>query len=674
VVVVVLGGALWLTKQRADRAADESIERALDATRSAIDDALAGRSSALRQSVRVIAQIPDYIARISEGLRQSERANLLDQADEFRDQVEAAWALLTDGEGVLRAKTNERDLDGEPLAEGALVGIPLEGRVAEGVWIEPGSDGSDVIYQAVGAPIMAPQSSVVYGVLVAAVPVDSAFAAHLKSNTNSEMVFFAFDTLGVPHPVVATLPAEALQQAMAAGVGWDSAMADPTRGRLRWTVGGQTLVGVVGTLNTASGVPVGAYAGLRSRDLELATFIQLRNTVFQAFIAGLVLAIFSAWVLARRVTRPVQRLVAATRQVAEGQYSGKIQVTSRDEIGELAAAFQRMLRELKEKQDLVEYLSGSGAQTVALTAGQQVQVTAQGQGTRPAAMLTGVLEAGQVLANRYEIRKVLGAGGMGMVYRAFDRQLEEIVAVKTLKPEAISEDGKSLERFKEEIRLARRITHRNVVRTHDLGEVDGVYYITMELVEGTNLKDLIRKRGRLPVGVALTVGKQLCRALEVAHDAGVIHRDIKPQNMVVDPGGFLKVMDFGIARRTEGHRMGGEGLTAVGTAIGTPEYMAPEQLLGEDLDPRVDLYAAGAVLFECVTGRNVFTAPNVMALMAKHLEEAPEDPQFINPEVPPSLAQVILRALSKKRDQRWGSAADMHRALEDVRTEETVVT
>jgi serine/threonine-protein kinase len=673
VVVVVLGGALWLTKQRADRAADESIERALDATRSAIDDALAGRSSALRQSVRVIAQIPDYIARISEGLRQSERANLLDQADEFRDQVEAAWALLTDGEGVLRAKTNERDLDGEPLAEGALVGIPLEGRVAEGVWIEPGSDGSDVIYQAVGAPIMAPQSSVVYGVLVAAVPVDSAFAAHLKSNTNSEMVFFAFDTLGVPHPVVATLPAEALQQAMAAGVGWDSAMADPTRGRLRWTVGGQTLVGVVGTLNTASGVPVGAYAGLRSRDLELATFIQLRNTVFQAFIAGLVLAIFSAWVLARRVTRPVQRLVAATRQVAEGQYSGKIQVTSRDEIGELAAAFQRMLRELKEKQDLVEYLSGSGAQTVALTAGQQVQVTAQGQGTRPAAMLTGVLEAGQVLANRYEIRKVLGAGGMGMVYRAFDRQLEEIVAVKTLKPEAISEDGKSLERFKEEIRLARRITHRNVVRTHDLGEVDGVYYITMELVEGTNLKDLIRKRGRLPVGVALTVGKQLCRALEVAHDAGVIHRDIKPQNMVVDPGGFLKVMDFGIARRTEGHRMGGEGLTAVGTAIGTPEYMAPEQLLGEDLDPRVDLYAAGAVLFECVTGRNVFTAPNVMALMAKHLEEAPEDPQFINPEVPPSLARVILRALSKKRDQRWGSAADMHRALDEVRTEETLV-
>ncbi len=669
-MVVVLGGALYVTKQRADRAADDSIGRALDATRSAIDDALSGRSRALLQTAEAIARIPDYVARIGEGLRQGNRANLLDQADEFRDQLGATWALITDDEGMLRAKTNERDLEGEPLAEGALVGIPLEGRTAEGTWIEPGLAG-DQLYQAVGVPILTPGGSRVYGVLVAAIAIDSGFAAHLKANTNSEIVFFALDTAGVPRPAVATVPAQAIQQAMTAG-GWPDSLPTNSRDvRLRWNVSGATLVGVVGALKTASGVPVGGYAGLRSRDLELATFVQLRNTVLQAFVAGLILAILSALAMARRVTRPVKQLVEATRQVAEGQYSGKIAVASRDEIGELAAAFQRMLKELKEKQDLVEYLSAGGAQTVALTAGQQAQVTAQGQGTRPVAALTGVLGVGQMLANRYEIKKVLGAGGMGMVYRAFDRQLEDVVAVKTLKPEAVAQDSKSLERFKEEIRLARRITHRNVVRTHDLGEVGGVYYITMELVEGTNLKDLIQKRGRLPIGVALTLGKQLCRALEVAHEAGVIHRDIKPQNMVVDPSGFLKVMDFGIARRTEGHRMGEEGLTAVGTAIGTPEYMAPEQLLGEDLDPRVDLYATGAVLFECVTGRNVFSAPNVMALMAKHLEETPEDPRSLNPEVPASLAQVILKALAKKRDQRWSSAAEMHRALEEVRVNET---
>src|SRR6185503_6662198 len=212
--------------------------------------------------------------------------------------------------------------------------------------------------------------------------------------------------------------------------------------------------------------------------------------------------------------------------------------------------------------------------------------------TQAASMLT----VGSVLDGRYEIKKVLGVGGMGVVYRAHDRELDEAVAVKTLKPDAVEGDGSSLERFKQEIRLARRITHRNVVRTHDLGEVQGMYYITMEFVEGTSLKDLIRKRGHLPAAVALPIGKQLCRALEVAHEAGVIHRDIKPQNMVVDASGFLKVMDFGIARLAEAQPRpdNSKGLTQAGSVLGTPDYMSPEQLMGDELDARSDLYAAGA--------------------------------------------------------------------------------
>jgi serine/threonine-protein kinase len=276
-----------------------------------------------------------------------------------------------------------------------------------------------------------------------------------------------------------------------------------------------------------------------------------------------------------------------------------------------------------------------------------------------------------VLAGRYEINKVLGVGGMGVVYRAHDRELDEPVAIKTLKPDTVQSDGSSLERFKQEIRLARRITHRNVVRTHDLGEVNGMYYITMEFVEGTSLKDLIRKRGYLPAGVALTVGKQLCRALEVAHEEGVIHRDIKPQNMVVDPTGFLKVMDFGIARLAEARQQDGKGLTAAGAAIGTPEYMSPEQLMGEELDPRADLYSAGAVLYECVTGQPVFSAPTITALLVAHLEEQPKDPREIVPEVPAALSAIILKALAKQRDARWQSAGEMHEALDQVRVEAT---
>jgi serine/threonine protein kinase len=259
------------------------------------------------------------------------------------------------------------------------------------------------------------------------------------------------------------------------------------------------------------------------------------------------------------------------------------------------------------------------------------------------------------------VKEVLGAGGMGVVYRAFDRELGEPVAIKTLRPELLVGDSVALERFKQEIRLARKISHRHVVRTYDLGEVNGMYYLTMEYVEGTSLKQLISSRGKLPLAVTLTIGKQLCRALEVAHEQGVIHRDIKPQNIVVEPNGFVKVMDFGIARLV--HAPQGEGLTQEGVSIGTPDYMSPEQLSGMELDARSDLYAAGVVLFECVTGRLPFEAETTWALLAKHLAGTPPDPRTLNADVPESLAMVTLKAMSKEPGDRYASAGEMHDAL-----------
>jgi serine/threonine protein kinase len=167
----------------------------------------------------------------------------------------------------------------------------------------------------------------------------------------------------------------------------------------------------------------------------------------------------------------------------------------------------------------------------------------------------------------------------------------------------------------------------------------------------------------VPVGITLTIGRQLCRALEVAHEQNVIHRDIKPHNIAVEPSGFIKVMDFGIARLME---RSGEGLTQAGTAIGTPEYMAPEQLMGDPVDARADLYATGAVLFECLTGRIVFEAPSLTALIAKHLEQKPEDPRRLNPTVPEPLAAAVLKALAKKPADRWSSASLLAEELERI--------
>jgi eukaryotic-like serine/threonine-protein kinase len=250
------------------------------------------------------------------------------------------------------------------------------------------------------------------------------------------------------------------------------------------------------------------------------------------------------------------------------------------------------------------------------------------------------------------------------VFKAVDGELGEVIAIKTLRTQFLAQDPTALDRFRSEIRLARKISHRNVVRTHDIGENSGVYYITMEFVEGKSLKDIIKARRRLPLGVTLSVGKQLARALEVAHDMGVIHRDIKPQNMVVEPDGVLKVMDFGIARMAS--RKPESGVTQQGMIVGTPEYMAPEQVTGGEVDHRVDIYAAGCVLYECVTGRPPFQAETAYQLIAKLLEEVPVHPAKLNPDVPAALDTLVMAMLSKDPAGRPQTALALHDRLAQI--------
>jgi serine/threonine protein kinase/HAMP domain-containing protein len=370
----------------------------------------------------------------------------------------------------------------------------------------------------------------------------------------------------------------------------------------------------------------------------------IRRITLLAFVLSLVLS--------RQIVRPVRALVGATQRAADGDYNAEIPATTRDEIGNLADAFRKLLADLRDKQALVEFLqSPSSGRTVALHAvTPTMQMEAMGGGA--------VLEPGQTLAVRYDIKSVLGVGGMGVVYKAIDRELSEPVAIKTLKSDLIQQDPSALDRFKSEIRLARRISHRNVVRTHDLGESGGVYFITMEFVEGKSLKELVTSRGRLPVSVVLPIAKQLCRALEVAHEEGVIHRDIKPQNMVVQADGVLKVMDFGIARLAE--RKPDAGHTQAGMVVGTPEYMAPEQLLGDEIDARADLYAAGVVIYECLTGRLPHEADTPIALISKVLDEKPVPPRDLQSEIPQPLSDIIVRTIARDRDKRPKSAAELH--------------
>jgi HAMP domain-containing protein len=651
VVAVVLGGTLAVVSAGATRTADEALHRRLDNTVAVAGQFIEAENAKLASGALVAAQIPTFIAAVAKGGTNS----LLDLAASYRDLLGASYTLITDNQAVLRARTDDPAAAGRtydpPLIVQALQGHQGAGYV---------NQADQRLYLAVATPLKDLASGVVQGALLAAHQVTDSLAREVQRASGSEIVFYLLDSLDHPVVVATTVARSAqLNQAVAAAVGVRGEGGDRD---IEARLDGDRFVGRNRSLqNLGSSSPLGGYLALRSRAEELAAFRRTQRTLLFAGIAGLLLALAGSWTVARVIGRPVRALVGVTRRVAEGDYDARVEVATQDEIGELASSFRRMVEELKAKQQLVELLT-SGPHGPTTPMGVPVGGGPAAATRRSAPGAPGLLQPGAIFANRYQIRGIVGVGGMGVVYRAWDGQLGENVAIKTLRADAMRAEPAALERFKQEIRLARKITHRNVVRTHDIGEVDGLYFITMEFVEGQSLKHLIQTRGSLPVNVVLTVGKQLCRALEVAHEQGVIHRDIKPQNLILDPSGTLKVMDFGIARLAR--RSG--GMTQAGMAIGTPEYMAPEQLLGEDVDFRADLYATGVVMFESLTGRPPFVAESPVTLVAKQLEESPPSPADLNRDVPKPLAALVLRTLSKDPGGRPQSAVELFEALDAI--------
>ncbi|HSA95701.1 MAG TPA: protein kinase [Acidobacteriota bacterium] len=263
------------------------------------------------------------------------------------------------------------------------------------------------------------------------------------------------------------------------------------------------------------------------------------------------------------------------------------------------------------------------------------------------------LATGSTFAGRYQVIEELGEGGMGRVYKVLDREVGERIALKLLRPEVAARPD-LIARFRDELRLARRISHKNVCRMFDLGVADGTTFITMELVDGEDLKKFIRRSGRLTVPKAVAIARQVGEGLSEAHRLGVVHRDLKPQNIMIDGEGNARIMDFGIARSVRA-----EGLTAAGAMIGTPEYMSPEQVEGRAADPRADIYALGVILFEMLAGRPPFEGDTALSVALKHKTDPPPDPRTLNPSIPGELAQVILKCLEKDREKRFGSAADL---------------
>jgi serine/threonine protein kinase/tetratricopeptide (TPR) repeat protein len=270
------------------------------------------------------------------------------------------------------------------------------------------------------------------------------------------------------------------------------------------------------------------------------------------------------------------------------------------------------------------------------------------------------LTVGETFAGRFQVIEELGKGGMGRVYKAYDTEIKEHVALKVLNPE-IAADESVVERFRHELKYARAVSHRNVCRMFDLGRTGDTAYIAMEFVSGEDLKTLLRRVGQLPANRTVAVARQIADGLAEAHRLGVIHRDLKSHNIMIDREGNARIMDFGIARSVKG-----KGITDPGVIMGTPDYMSPEQLEGKEADQRSDIYSLGAVLFEMVAGEPPFEGETPLVVAARHKTEQPRDPAELNPQTPAALGRLILRCLEKDPEKRYQTAADLGAELEAI--------
>lgn len=342
---------------------------------------------------------------------------------------------------------------------------------------------------------------------------------------------------------------------------------------------------------------------------------------------------------------------------AEAAYDQALNVYNRMQLVDFG--FRDVSERIKECQKMAAQ-PGGAPKPAATQAAPQAAPQQPASGPAPSAAQQpqqAEQDPSQDAAKRYAIMKEVGRGGMGVVYQAKDKHLNRIIAIKVL-PRHISDNPKMVQRFAVEARSAAQLTHTNIVTLYDFQQAGGRSFITMEFVDGVTLKNLMGNPGRLPIVNVLKIVYQCCQGLDYAHKKGIIHRDIKPSNIMINKQNVIKIMDFGLAKIA-----GEETLTDAGSLSGTVMYMSPEQLLGDKLDPRTDLYALGMMFYELVTGKHPFAEGDVAY---HHVHTQAKDPKELRPEIPEKLGEIILKCIDKDRDKRYQSAAQLAMALREV--------
>jgi eukaryotic-like serine/threonine-protein kinase len=644
IIILLIAVTLWFSSKKATALANETINTDLKQTLSVFETFQKDRYEKLKIANKIIAENPYIQAYIQE----ADSNSILDLARQTEERIKSDFIFVTDDEGTVLARTDKPGSSGQSMAKVPLIAKALDGDEANGLMLENNS-----LYHAIAVPVVT--GDVITAALAVGYSINNPLAVQIKELTHSETAFFTA-TKGM-NLIATTITSD--QDDLTRAFSNASKPDEP----FQFQIGREKYVGVFRPLTNMDGQTLGRFAAFRSLDRELYAFREFQKNILFVGIGMMVFAFVLSFVGSRQITGPLRKLTNAINEVKDGNYDVPIETKSRDEVGLLAESFKKLLAQLKEKQQLVEYLSQQPTVTGAAPTIATGPVLSGPSVTTPShpSVSVATIGPGAVIAGRYEVQSVLGTGGMGVVLKALDRQLDELVALKLLKQEVFTQEPAALERFKQELKLARRITHRNVVRTFDYSEADGYYIISMEYVKGITLKQLIRQRGMLPVRIGVQVGKQICSALDAAHEKGVVHRDMKPQNVLLESTGDVKIMDFGIARLSDM-----KGMTTTGMIMGTPDYMSPEQAQGFNLDARTDIYSTGVVLYEVFTGKLPFVADSPLAVLNKHIREAVPPPITLNPELPRELELILYRALAKNPEDRYQRISQLNADLESV--------
>jgi hypothetical protein len=685
-LALVLALVFALLAQWAQRSGEAAVQRELEQSADIAGQYLSARQRSLAGGARVFVQSPNFRSFVHEHLTDE----LLDQAIEAKEQLDARWVFVVDESGVLLAKSDEPSAAGVNMGNVPLIAGALQGSITTGF----GASGDSLLFQAVAVPIVVPGQAPI-GALVATKAVDAALARDVKAASSADIVFYVRD--GGTRPVVSSF-----DDGFRTPLGND--VTSQARGHV--SLRGVRYATYATALTTSGGSIVGGYVVMSARDAAGADVAEVRRALLFAALLGVALLALAALVLDRGVSRPLRALATVARRAGLGDApadAASARRASRDEVATLTDAVHSLAADVHDRAVLTSAMTAAlpaiarAPGAVAVAPAQTLSVVrvqgapsrvsagvARPSGAPPADVHTGEPVPGDVMVGRYRIDAVLASGELGVTYRARDRVTGSTVALKRYRVARLAEDPAAMvEALREEIR-ARRLVHRNVVRLREVGEDTGIPFVTMDYVEGLALDALLSAGGPLADDAVVAIARQLCRALEAAEATGTVHGSLAPHHILLGYDGVLRVSDFTIARlerRMRGGRSTARSDSApraseipqlAGATVGAPEYMSPEQLIGEEPTAQTDLYAAGVVLYECVTGATPFRTDSPLAFLAQKLgdSEGGSAPGELRPSRPTRdaaasvLSEVIARMIAPDTSRRASSAGELLVLLE----------